>query len=400
MAKVLVTKSKLDALAATISEKSGENLPMSIGGMQRAIREISNQDIDAFFVVIDLYHDEGSFHHVSADKTFQEIYSAVEDGKNIFYFIRSHEIGIDDFFTVYTGSFNCFWQASLNDAYIGFNVFHSGKWYYQLSLFPNNTWGYSESEIIVRGDNISTLNNNKSYLAIAKCSTSGNTVAKTATVDDETWNSNTKKGTYLFVKFNNANTARGNLTLNINSTGNKYIYINGSQASSTNYSLEAGTYLVYYDGYRYYFQTDGFLPGKINEANIAHIDPHGDSFTAAYIHTYDYAKFEVVKENNSWYIESCTYKKQNMSFNDFLTSVYDDPPCFIVAYIFDAVAGPTIRMCDFNIKFNSQSAVVDVVINCNGFVISGNNNKDDWAVTETGGYITLADIPAANGGNF
>ena len=47
--------------------------------------------------------------------------------------------------------------------------------------------------------------------------------------------------------------------MNINSTGAKPIYINGSASSTSNHTLPAGSYLVYYDGTNYYFRTDGHL---------------------------------------------------------------------------------------------------------------------------------------------
>lgn len=53
------------------------------------------------------------------------------------------------------------------------------------------------------------------------------------------------------------NTAAAALTLNVNNTGAKPIWINGTASSATNYTLPAGRYLVYYDGTNYYFYTNG-----------------------------------------------------------------------------------------------------------------------------------------------
>lgn len=53
------------------------------------------------------------------------------------------------------------------------------------------------------------------------------------------------------------NTAAAALTLNVNKTGAKPIWINGIASSATNYTLPAGRYLVYYDGTNYYFYTNG-----------------------------------------------------------------------------------------------------------------------------------------------
>ena len=89
----------------------------------------------------------------------------------------------------------------------------------------------------------------------AYCSTAAATAAKTATCSGYT----ARAKTHMLVTITNSNTAASALTLNINSQGAKPIYINGSASSSSNYTLNNGTYLVYYDGTNYYFRTDGQL---------------------------------------------------------------------------------------------------------------------------------------------
>ena len=64
--------------------------------------------------------------------------------------------------------------------------------------------------------------------------------------------------------FRYSNTAASALTLNVNSTGAKPIYINGEASSSSNYTLPAGKYLVYYDGTAYQIRTDGLIPISIS----------------------------------------------------------------------------------------------------------------------------------------
>ena len=68
---------------------------------------------------------------------------------------------------------------------------------------------------------------------------------------------------FIHVIISTSNTVADALSLNINSKGAKPIYINGEISSSSNYTLPAGSYLVYYDGTNYYFRTDGLLTASI-----------------------------------------------------------------------------------------------------------------------------------------
>jgi hypothetical protein len=96
----------------------------------------------------------------------------------------------------------------------------------------------------------------------AHCTTAADTAAKTATYTYYTATANR----YVYVTFRYANSSAGAITLNINSTGAKPIYINGSASSASNYTLPAGAYLAYYDGSNYHVRTDGVLPGEIQKS--------------------------------------------------------------------------------------------------------------------------------------
>lgn len=69
---------------------------------------------------------------------------------------------------------------------------------------------------------------------------------------------------YFNIVMTNANTSKTALTLNVNGKGAKPIFINGTASSATNYTLPAGSYIVYYDGTNYQFRTDGNLPASIS----------------------------------------------------------------------------------------------------------------------------------------
>jgi hypothetical protein len=93
----------------------------------------------------------------------------------------------------------------------------------------------------------------------AYCSTTASTAAKTATCTGFVLKANR----YIQVVMTKSNTKAGPITLNINSTGAKSIWINGAASSSSNYTLPASSYIAYYDGTYYHFRTDGVLPGNI-----------------------------------------------------------------------------------------------------------------------------------------
>ena len=107
----------------------------------------------------------------------------------------------------------------------------------------------------------------------AYCGTSASTAAKTATCT----NYKLLADSYILVSVVNANSASDALTLNINSRGAKPIYINGTASSSTNNTLPAGTYLVFYDGTNYYFRTDGKITGNgwTDNTGYSYIDSDG-----------------------------------------------------------------------------------------------------------------------------
>lgn len=97
------------------------------------------------------------------------------------------------------------------------------------------------------------------------CTTGADTAAKTAShtnyiLRDGNW-------TLLTVRY--SNTYQGKLTLNINNSGAKDLWINGAVSSSSNYTLPAGTYLVYYDGTKYLLYTNNYIPAHVAETDHA-----------------------------------------------------------------------------------------------------------------------------------
>jgi len=101
--------------------------------------------------------------------------------------------------------------------------------------------------------------NNDNTVPSAYCSTAAATAAKVASCSGYALLSKS----FLHVILTASNTAASALTLNVNSKGAKPIYINGTASSSSNYTLPAGSYLVYYNGTNYYFRTDGLLTASV-----------------------------------------------------------------------------------------------------------------------------------------
>lgn len=93
------------------------------------------------------------------------------------------------------------------------------------------------------------------------CNTAADTAAK---VSSNASYYAIRAGNIFEITFRYSNTAKDALTLNINSTGTKPLYINGEPSSASNYTLPAGKYIVYYDGTNYYINTGGLAPISIS----------------------------------------------------------------------------------------------------------------------------------------
>ena len=107
----------------------------------------------------------------------------------------------------------------------------------------------------------------------AVCKTASATASKVASSE----NYILRSGNRFSLAITNGNSAASAITLNVNGTGAKAIYINGEASSSTNYTLPAGTYSVLYDGTQYQIRTDGDIPGVSGEfeeykESIAYLD--------------------------------------------------------------------------------------------------------------------------------
>ena len=152
-----------------------------------------------------------------------------------------------------TGAFQIWYNAS---AYTGTSSTVCG--------YANRTnyYVYSGTHWIWLGCGTDT---NSNTIPAAYCSTAAGTAAKTASCSGYVLTAKS----YIHVIVTTANTSASALTLKINGKGAKAIAINGSASGASNYTLPAGSYLVYYDGTYYQFRTDGYLPGLGPAATVA-----------------------------------------------------------------------------------------------------------------------------------
>ena len=121
------------------------------------------------------------------------------------------------------------------------------------------------------------LGSGEVFLSDATCYTAASSNTKSAYCSKYVL----RAGTYIDVEFRNANSYSGPIKLNINNTGDIPLYINGAASNSSNSTIPAGRYVVYYDGYSYYMFNDGSVnvQGKgFGSEDISHLD-------AAYTHS-------------------------------------------------------------------------------------------------------------------
>lgn len=69
---------------------------------------------------------------------------------------------------------------------------------------------------------------------------------------------------YLHILLTHANTYAGKLYFTVNAVNTYEVWINGVVSSATNYSLPAGTYIIYFDGSVFQVRTDGIIPASVN----------------------------------------------------------------------------------------------------------------------------------------
>ena len=217
-----------------------------------------------------------------------------------------------------------------------------------------NTYVYDGTYWVWQG---SSSDNDSDIKPTVYCDTAAGTQAKVGQCTNYKLLSNS----YINVIIVNTNTYNGAITLNINGTGDKPIYINGSASSSSNKDLTAGSYLVYYNGTNYYFRKDGKITslGVVNTSNTEIynerrvrrvLNGSNASFTATGIGTWtdkDKSQITSADETDWWYddafkITDSTSVDLSIKFNP------SGDPITLGGYILDTSTG---KIC---IKFGNS----------------------------------------------
>lgn len=178
---------------------------------------------------------------------------------------------------------------------------------------------------------IANYDSNSNTISQGYCETATNKAAKVASCT----NFSLANKSYIMVDMRYPNSYDGKITLNINSTGAKDIYINGSVSSSSNKTLPAGSYLVYYADSKYYFRTDGKITGSItgdaatvSGKSAATIVNDATKFSTAYIGAGASASAVAVAANLKSNLRKGAKTSVTASSNKLwvlVPSTYDDP---------------------------------------------------------------------------
>lgn len=161
--------------------------------------------------------------------------------------------------------------------------------YYNTSVNTGNSnsiFGYANRVVFYLYDGTNWVwisdsrhDGNDNTYTTAYCSTAAGTAAKTASMSGYVLTANR----YTVLTITNANTAASALTLNINGKGAKPLYINGTASSSTNHTLPAGSYIVWYDGTNYYIYNNGEIPRMIHSEEPVSVTPPSASVSGSEI---------------------------------------------------------------------------------------------------------------------
>lgn len=124
--------------------------------------------------------------------------------------------------------------------------------------------GTRTHSVTIKQDGITSVNG--VINRFCTCTAAATTAAKTASITTGTFS--LEAGARVTVKFSNVNTA-ANPTLNINSTGAKNIYFNGTQITSTGVNILAGVTDFVYDGTQWHVVGSAYNQSTVTVGQLA-----------------------------------------------------------------------------------------------------------------------------------
>lgn len=242
----------------------------------------------------------------------------------------------------------------------------------------------------------------------AYCSTAAATAAKVATFTGYVLRENN----VFVLTLTTTNTAQSALTLNVNGTGAKPLYINGNASSTSNYTLPAGTYVVQYDGTNYQIRTTSVLPIKALNAASADSAISAQSATMAD----KLGAANVGSATKPMYLSegkatACTYSlNKDVPANAVFTDTHWTSKN-IVGNSATATANTTTALTNGNVYLNhienstkvsshkiSGSGATTVTTDTSGnIVITSTNTTYGTASTSANGLMTSAMVTKLNG---
>ncbi len=247
----------------------------------------------------------------------------------------------------------------------------------------------------------------------AYCSTAAATAAKVATFTGYVLRENN----VFVLTLTTTNTAQSALTLNVNGTGAKPLYINDEASSASNYTLPAGTYMVQFDGTNYLIHNDETVPIHASSAAAAIIaDGANEATYAVALGTNSGGGYNIGSATQPVYIKAgrataCTYSlNKTVPSNAVFTDTHWTSKN-IVGNSATATANTTTALTNGNVYLNhienstkvsshkiSGSGATTVTTDASGnIVITSTNTTYGTASTSANGLMTSAMVTKLNG---
>ena len=256
------------------------------------------------------------------------------------------------------------------------------------------------------------FNTNDNTIPAAYCSTSAATQDKVASCTGYTL----KDNSWLHIILTKSNSYNGTITLNVNSSGAKNIWINGAVSSSSNKTLPSGSYIIYYDGSVYHFRTDGKLPGDIagnaatatTATNAGSVSLNGitDAPNLQAIEALTGTGFLIKGNNDTWSLDTNSYSTTNhthsyagsSSSGGAATNINVSTSTASSAYIISTSGNSDSQSALSQSTLTIQNTVNSSNITATVLHIGANNKQGSLVLYDSVGGYTGTIVPPSNFG--